>query len=89
MKLSAETKMDLEIIFKKEIAAAEHPEDKLKEKMEEYTDMFANPYIAANRGYIDAVIFPSETRSKLIKAFDMLQNKVDSMPKKKHGNIPL
>ena len=78
-----------EIIFRKEIAESKDPEKKLQEKINEYTDKFANPYLAANRGYIDEVIFPSQTREKLIRAFDMLQNKVDKLPKKKHGNIPL
>ncbi len=78
-----------EIIFKREIAAAEDPEAKLQEKVDEYTRKFANPYRAANRGFIDEVIHPEETRRKLIRAFEMLQNKVDVLPKKKHGNIPL
>jgi propionyl-CoA carboxylase beta chain len=78
-----------EIIFKKEIAEATDHESKLKEKETEYTDMFANPYKAAERGYIDEVIRPEETREKLIKAFRMLENKVAKLPKKKHGNIPM
>jgi propionyl-CoA carboxylase beta chain len=78
-----------EIIFRKEIQNADDPEAKLKEKDEEYAEMFANPYNAAARGYIDEVIVPDKTREKLIKAFKMLENKVDNLPKKKHGNIPL
>jgi len=78
-----------EIIFRKEIKAADDPAAKLKEKEQEYADLFANPYSAAERGFIDEVIQPRETRRKLIKAFGMLENKVDSLPKKKHGNIPL
>ncbi|PZX59569.1 propionyl-CoA carboxylase beta chain [Algoriphagus ratkowskyi] len=78
-----------EIIFKKEIADAEDPEAKLQEKVDEYTSKFANPYRAAHRGFIDEVITPSETRVKLIRAFKMLENKVDKIPRKKHGNIPL
>jgi len=78
-----------EIIFRKEIKAAEDPAAKLAEKEAEYAEIFANPYRAAARGYVDQVIRPDETRQKLIKAFKMLENKVDSMPKKKHGNIPL
>jgi propionyl-CoA carboxylase beta chain len=78
-----------EIIFKKEISEAADPEAKLAEKVEEYTRKFANPYRAAHRGYIDEVIYPDQTREKLIRAFDMLQNKVATLPKKKHGNIPL
>ena len=78
-----------EIIFKREIAAADDPEAKLAEKIEEYQQKFATPYRAAHRGFIDEVIMPSETRAKLIKAFKMLENKVDQLPRKKHGNIPL
>jgi propionyl-CoA carboxylase beta chain len=78
-----------EIIFKKEISEAEDPEKKLQEKVDEYTQKFANPYRAAHRGYIDEVIFPDQTREKLIRAFGMLENKVAKLPKKKHGNIPL
>lgn len=78
-----------EIIFKKEIKNADNPEEKWKEKEAEYAEMFANPYNAAARGYVDEVIRPDQTREKLIKAFKMLENKVDNLPKKKHGNIPL
>lgn len=78
-----------EIIFKREIAAADSPEDKWKEKEAEYADLFANPYRAAERGVIDEVILPEETRAKLILGFKMLENKVETLPKKKHGNIPL
>lgn len=78
-----------EIIFKREIAAADDPEAKLQEKVDEYTEKFANPYRAAHRGYIDEVIMPENTREKIIKAFKMLENKVADLPKKKHGNIPL
>lgn len=78
-----------EIIFKKEIAQAEDPESKLQEKVDEYTAKFANPYRAAHRGFIDEVILPAQTREKLISAFAMLENKVDKLPRKKHGNIPL
>jgi propionyl-CoA carboxylase beta chain len=78
-----------EIIFKKEIEAADDKEKALAEKEREYREKFANPYLAASRGYIDAVIVPSETRPRLISALRLLENKVDSNPKKKHGNIPL
>jgi propionyl-CoA carboxylase beta chain len=78
-----------EIIYKKEISEANDPQAKLQEKIEEYIQTFANPYIAAGRGYIDEVILPSETRKKLMTAFEMLKNKVDKLPRKKHGNIPL
>ncbi len=78
-----------EIIFKKEIKDAQDPEKKLEEKVDEYTENFANPYRASYRGFIDEVILPEKTRSKLITAFEMLENKADKLPKKKHGNIPL
>lgn len=78
-----------EIIFKKEIAEAADKEAKWKEKEAEYGELFANPYRAAARGFIDEVIMPEQSRQKLIKAFTMLQNKVATMPRKKHGNIPL
>ncbi|HMU77269.1 MAG: acyl-CoA carboxylase subunit beta [Bacteroidia bacterium] len=78
-----------EIIFKKEISKSDNPADKLKEKEQEYIELFANPYKAAERGYIDEVIEPAQTREKLIKAFKMLENKAAKLPKKKHGNIPL
>ncbi|MFD2288986.1 methylmalonyl-CoA carboxyltransferase [Pedobacter petrophilus] len=78
-----------EIIFKKEITAAENPEEKWLEKEKLYSDIFANPYRASERGFVDEVIEPSQTRIKLIKAFKMLENKVVNHPRKKHGNIPL
>jgi propionyl-CoA carboxylase beta chain len=78
-----------EIIFKKEISEAANPEMKWKEKEAEYAALFANPYSAAQRGYIDEVIIPSQTREKLIRVFAMLENKVDTMPRKKHSNMPL
>jgi propionyl-CoA carboxylase beta chain len=71
----------VEIIFKSE-------KDLLK-KEQEYMEHFANPYRAAERGYIDEVILPEQTRTKLISAFKMLENKVEKLPRKKHGNIPL
>jgi len=78
-----------EIIFRKEIVSSDDPEAMLKEKELEYADLFANPYSAAQRGFIDEVILPKNSRRKLIKAFSMLENKSVSLPKKKHGNIPL
>jgi propionyl-CoA carboxylase beta chain len=78
-----------EIIFKREIAEAKDPAQALLEKEKEYADIFANPYRAAERGFIDEVILPENTRIKLIKAFAMLEHKVAVLPKKKHGNIPL
>ena len=78
-----------EIIFRREIASSDDPVQALTEKEQEYAGIFANPYRAAERGFVDEVIMPEETRIKLIKAFKMLENKVDTLPKKKHGNIPL
>ncbi len=78
-----------EIIFRKEIGAADDPAKKLAEKEKEYADKFANPFRAARRGFIDEVILPENTRRKLIKSFQMLENKQVVPPKKKHGNIPL
>jgi propionyl-CoA carboxylase beta chain len=78
-----------EIIFRKEIKNAEDKEAVMKEKEEEYAEKFAHPYRAAARGFIDEVITPEITRQKLIKAFEMLENKKKELPVKKHGNIPL
>ncbi len=77
------------IIFRKEIAAAADPEAERERLVREYREQFANPYIAAARGYIDDVIEPQETRPRLIEALKMLRNKRDANPPKKHGNIPL
>jgi propionyl-CoA carboxylase beta chain len=78
-----------EIIFRGDIKNADDPEAVWKEKESEYAEAFAHPYLAAARGYVDEVILPSETRTKLMRAFEMLENKVATLPKKKHGNIPL
>ncbi|RME88984.1 MAG: acyl-CoA carboxylase subunit beta [Anaerolineae bacterium] len=77
------------IIFRKELEKAKDPEKRRAELVAEYREKFANPYIAAQRGYLDDVIEPRETRPRLINALEMLQNKRDSNPPKKHGNIPL
>jgi propionyl-CoA carboxylase beta chain len=79
----------VEIIFRKEIEKEADKVKALQEKEEEYRKKFANPYIAAGRGYVDDVFEPKLTRWKLIRALSLLYNKVDSNPKKKHGNIPL
>jgi propionyl-CoA carboxylase beta chain len=79
----------INILFKDEIDRAANPEQRRKELITEYTEKFANPYIAAGRGYIDEVIEPRYTRTKLINALEMLKNKRDTNPPKKHGNIPL
>jgi propionyl-CoA carboxylase beta chain len=78
-----------EIIFKKEIQESEDPEKTTEKKVEEFRERFANPYTAAERGYIDDVIEPKYTRPRLIKALSMLSTKKDTNPPKKHGNIPL
>ena len=77
------------VVFRKEVAEADDPDAKRQELVEEYREEFANPYVAAARGYIDDVIEPAETRPRIIEALKMLQNKRDTNPPKKHGNIPL
>ena len=77
------------IIYREQIAQAEDPQRMRQELTREYQERFTNPYIAASRGYIDDVIDPAETRPSIIKALEMLQNKRDTLPAKKHGNIPL
>jgi len=79
----------VEIIFKKEIQSSKNPEEELNIKLNQYVEKFANPYVAAEKGYIDEVILPDQTRLKLIKALEITKTKVDKNPKKKHGNIPL
>ena len=79
----------VEILFRKEIAEAEDRELATEERIEEYREKFAHPYVAAARGYVDDVIDPRETRDRLISALDMLRNKRDENPPRKHGNIPL
>lgn len=83
------TKGAVEIIFRKEISVTDDPSKKQAELETKYGQEFAHPYRAAARGFIDDVIFPSETRAKLIKALEFCQNKVDTVPKKKHDNLPL
>jgi propionyl-CoA carboxylase beta chain len=77
------------IVYKRELEKAEDAEELRREKVEEFRERFANPYVAAERGYVDEVIRPRDTRPKLISALRMLANKSDSNPPKKHGNIPL
>ena len=77
------------IVYKRELEKAENKEEERAQKIEEFRQRFANPYIAAERGYVDAVIQPRETRKKLIQALAMLDGKRDKNPPKKHGNIPL
>lgn len=83
------TKGAVEIIFRREISSADDPEAKQKELEDQYSENFAHPYLAAGRGFIDDVILPSETRQKLIDALEVSQHKVDTVPKKKHDNLPL
>jgi propionyl-CoA carboxylase beta chain len=77
------------IVFRSEIANSLNPEETRQKLIADYRDKFANPYIAASRGYVDDVIDPRDTRPKLIKALEMLANKSETLPAKKHGNIPL
>jgi acetyl-CoA carboxylase carboxyltransferase component len=77
------------IVFRKEMEKADDPVQRKVELVSEFRAKFANPYVAAERGYLDDIIEPSETRPRLINALEMLQNKRDSNPPKKHGNIPL
>jgi propionyl-CoA carboxylase beta chain len=79
----------VKIIHRRRLAEAEDPDAMREELMDEYRESFANPYQAAERGFVDAVIDPAETRPKLIRALDSLQNKRETLPPKKHGNIPL
>ena len=77
------------IVYRREIAAASDQQAVRQQKIEEFRERFANPFVAAERGYVDDVIEPRETRPRVIRALRMLENKVDTMPRKKHGNIPL
>jgi propionyl-CoA carboxylase beta chain len=77
------------IIYRRDISASPTPDERRQKLMDDYKARFANPYSAAERGYIDDVIEPHETRPRLIKAFETLENKRVERPKRKHGNIPL
>jgi len=79
----------VEIIYRREIANADDPQAKKDAFIQQYREKFANPYIAAEHGYVDDVIKPSETRDRLIRSFAMLENKIVNSPRKKHGNLPL
>ena len=79
----------VEILFRKEISEAEDPAAATEAKIQEYRETLAHPFVAAARGYVDDVIDPRETRPRLINALDMLQNKRDANPVRKHGNLPL
>ena len=71
------------------VLGVKNPDKRRKELVDDYTEKFANPYVAAARGFIDDVIDPRDTRPKIIRALQLLRNKSDSMPPKKHGNVPL
>jgi propionyl-CoA carboxylase beta chain len=77
------------IIFRKELADSKDPDKKRQELIDDYRKTFANPYKAAELGYIDGVIFPEESRKHIIRSFELLENKRQHNPPKKHGNIPL
>ena len=77
------------VIFRKEIQSASDPKAKRAELIAQYDEQFANPYIAADRGYVDDVIEPADTRPRLIQALRMLRTKREQVPSRKHGNIPL
>jgi acetyl-CoA carboxylase carboxyltransferase component len=79
----------VDIVYKRELEKAANKIAMREEKIEEFRERFANPYVAADRGFVDAVIQPRETRKKLIQALEMLETKRDKNPPKKHGNIPL
>ncbi|MBP7310627.1 MAG: acyl-CoA carboxylase subunit beta [Candidatus Cloacimonetes bacterium] len=79
----------VEVIFRKEAMATSDPKAALKAKEEEYRDKFANPYAAAEKGYVDDILEPAQTRFRLVRALEMLANKRDSIPARKHGNMPL
>jgi acetyl-CoA carboxylase carboxyltransferase component len=79
----------VEIVYRRELQQAANPAERRKELVAEYSAKYANPYAAAERGYIDDVIDPAETRIKLIAGLKMLQSKREELPKRKHGNMPL
>jgi acetyl-CoA carboxylase carboxyltransferase component len=77
------------IVYRRELDAAANPEARRAELVEEYTERFANPYVAAERGYVDDVIDPADTRVMLIRGLELLRSKREELPKRKHGNVPL
>jgi len=77
------------IVYRREIAESSTPDQTRADKVQEFKERFANPFVAAEHGFVDDVIEPRDTRPRLIAALRMLENKVDTMPRKKHGNIPL
>jgi acetyl-CoA carboxylase carboxyltransferase component len=79
----------VDIVYRRELERAANRDELRKQKIEEFSERFANPYVAAERGYVDAVIQPRDTRKKLIHSLEMLETKRDKNPPKKHGNMPL
>jgi acetyl-CoA carboxylase carboxyltransferase component len=79
----------VEIVYRRDLAEAADPVGRRKELVEEYTERYANPYAAAERGYVDDVIDPAETRRILVRSLDLLVSKREDLPKRKHGNMPL
>jgi acetyl-CoA carboxylase carboxyltransferase component len=79
----------VEIVYRREIQEAADPVARKAELVEEYTEKYANPYLAAERGYVDDVIDPADTRSTVIAGLDMLRAKREDLPRRKHGNVPL
>jgi acetyl-CoA carboxylase carboxyltransferase component len=77
------------VLYKETIAGAADPDEERRRLVTEYEARFSNPYIAASRGYVDEIILPRETRPRLIRALEILADKRDTNPRKKHGNIPL
>ena len=83
------TKGAVEVLYGRQAKQEEDPDKFLQEREEEYADKVANPYVAAQRGYIDDIIEPARTRIRIINALKIVENKRDTNPMKKHGNIPL
>ena len=79
----------VEILYRRELQSAADPVARRAELVDDYTERFANPYAAAERGYVDDVIDPAETRRKVVAGFDLLRSKREELPKRKHGNMPL
>ncbi len=79
----------VEVVYRRELQQAADPESRRAELVEEYTEKYANPYAAAERGYVDDVIEPSETRQKVVAGLRVLRSKREELPQRKHGNVPL
>ena len=79
----------VEIVYRKELNSADDPIAKRAELVDEYTERFCNPYVAAERGFVDDVIDPADTRIKLVAGLELLRSKREELPKRKHGNVPL